>query len=752
MLTMLTLALARLAVTGRESVDTDRTATTTTRAVTLNGCECAETWTPPATTCGNGTTDSYRGCGMVLPCDGNNAGVCGRSWCVINETQARITPSCHPAGARDGWDYCMPPLDAMTEPVWLGPFEHLAPETSSSNSSGGGGGGPRSNGSCTNLTVRHGLDEQACRAWCQSTPNCSAVTFGAAATTTSGNASTWTPCTQWWCDGIPSTVSEAARTSANLTLAVIAREPECCVARGPSGDDDRPCIFPFRYNRAEYTNCTTVPTPTVRPHRLADNVGTATGGEAWCATAIVPSTREVIQWRTCSCSPLASLPWVRNASHPPTAPPTHHSTTTRAPTHPHTATTRAPTHHHHPPSGPPSPASNDQGMKVWHQTVFFIGILVVGGLLLLIGIVFAGRAARKRWSSSDPIVYEGGEGQSRRMWRSRGKSGGYSLLEIPVEAGGPTDDDDELLDGGSSKHRLSADTRTLRDFLNSTESTSPASPVDDGTASDGSVGGGSGGSHSNSLLLAVNGGGRPQPGQSPCESGLHSGRSSRRGSFSNLSVNHVYEGPNTPALSVSGTSTPATRASSPRGAVNGAGGVHGAAGGGSLAIGHALRAQLEGEMMAARPAAGAGIHGDLASIRRSVRSARSRTTSQSSSVSWNPAQSRWSDLRWAIKTGDWKHKVPTMSAVSETTPTPSLESTATATTLSSSSASRQWDMLCGVINDGIRQRRLGDLLGTSTDGTTMVGGGGDMHADKHADNASFQSDPSSSWGMASTHD
>ena len=70
--------------------------------LTKNGCECREQWSLTDRTCLDGDT-IYSGCGMIPPCDNDNGGVEGRSWCLIKKVDTTMV-NCKPAGPN--FDYC----------------------------------------------------------------------------------------------------------------------------------------------------------------------------------------------------------------------------------------------------------------------------------------------------------------------------------------------------------------------------------------------------------------------------------------------------------------------------------------------------------------------------------------------------------------------------------------------------------------------------------------------------------------------
>eukprot|EP00941_MAST-03F_sp_MAST-3F-sp1_P001168 g1168.t1 len=72
---------------------------------TRGDCQCRESWIVLDGTCRDGDA-TYKGCGMYPPCDGDNGGVPGDSWCVVEEDS-----ECNPAG--DDWDYCTPRTNSI---------------------------------------------------------------------------------------------------------------------------------------------------------------------------------------------------------------------------------------------------------------------------------------------------------------------------------------------------------------------------------------------------------------------------------------------------------------------------------------------------------------------------------------------------------------------------------------------------------------------------------------------------------------
>ena len=71
----------------------------TAQPTTTNGCTCMAAWNTSALGCADGMT--YNGCGMMNPCNGDDGGVAGQSWCQVVDAS-----SCNAAGAF--WDYCVP--------------------------------------------------------------------------------------------------------------------------------------------------------------------------------------------------------------------------------------------------------------------------------------------------------------------------------------------------------------------------------------------------------------------------------------------------------------------------------------------------------------------------------------------------------------------------------------------------------------------------------------------------------------------
>jgi hypothetical protein len=616
---------------------------------TVNGCVCSNLWSPGDSCEGEAT---YSGCNMATPCNGDNGGVCGRSWCQINQTLARNN-SCQPHGAVGGWDYCTPPETSLHRPFWAAALQGWIPLEIQ-------GGVTPVPGSCVNDSARLGMSPLACMAWCEETPGCSAVTYGASPIFVRE------PCSLWRCNGSTDDVLQASVLAPAIVLASLERHPDCCVAVVGVGHETTSCIFPFRYNESTYTNCTT--------HALPGMEG------AWCASA-VDGDRVMIQPKACECTPLASLP-------------SRSTTTTMAPTRPPTrppARTRAPTRHHGETESPSTHSNSGGGPKPWHLQLYFVLFLVAGSLLLLVVVAVTSRALRKRYSvSEDGIELAESAAPRRPFSASPSHQRGYSRLSSAPEDADAEDD-----------HDIGAE--TLRDFLSKSGFAGGAnvSSASSATGSASSRGG---------LQVRVS--------ASPCESGEPSARSSRRGSFSNLSVNHVYEGPSSgvPSEISTGTCTPRpSGTSTPRG-------TH-------------LRAQIENEMVAARPVQGSAA--DLAAIRRAVRhdAAQSRTTSLSSipGQKKDPAESHWSALRSAITSGLWKHKLGSRPLWDSSCTLPAIVTEETP-------AAQQWDMLVGVINDGIAQRRLRDVIDPA-------------QPTPHASSSHVSSSPSPDvWHEASTHD
>ena len=72
---------------------------------TVGGCQCETSW---RLTSGDGCSSStiYSRCGMEVPCDGDDGGVAGQSWCVTTE-ESQAQPGCQSSSAGQAWDYCV---------------------------------------------------------------------------------------------------------------------------------------------------------------------------------------------------------------------------------------------------------------------------------------------------------------------------------------------------------------------------------------------------------------------------------------------------------------------------------------------------------------------------------------------------------------------------------------------------------------------------------------------------------------------
>jgi len=68
-------------------------ASTTAESFTVGGCKCSSNWAIGATTCASVAGIVFNGCNMQTPCDGDNGGVAGQSWCILESSA-----SCSPAG------------------------------------------------------------------------------------------------------------------------------------------------------------------------------------------------------------------------------------------------------------------------------------------------------------------------------------------------------------------------------------------------------------------------------------------------------------------------------------------------------------------------------------------------------------------------------------------------------------------------------------------------------------------------------
>ena len=68
-------------------------------AATVGGCSCMPVWTIASETCDD-DAEAYHGC-HAPPCDGDDGGVAGQSWCLIESAMG-----CNPYGSN--WDYCVP--------------------------------------------------------------------------------------------------------------------------------------------------------------------------------------------------------------------------------------------------------------------------------------------------------------------------------------------------------------------------------------------------------------------------------------------------------------------------------------------------------------------------------------------------------------------------------------------------------------------------------------------------------------------
>ena len=70
-------------------------------STSIGGCTCSFAWAIGSTTCASTTGRVFNGCNMIQPCDGDNGGTAGQSWCILDSNEG-----CSPAGTN--WDYCVP--------------------------------------------------------------------------------------------------------------------------------------------------------------------------------------------------------------------------------------------------------------------------------------------------------------------------------------------------------------------------------------------------------------------------------------------------------------------------------------------------------------------------------------------------------------------------------------------------------------------------------------------------------------------
>jgi hypothetical protein len=101
-------------ITQIEASQGEEAAALYTEGGTKGGCQCELDW---RLTSGAGCSSStiYRYCGMSPPCDGDDGGVEGQSWCVIS-AESRNTAACIEGSAGDMWDYCGPAPAACSSP------------------------------------------------------------------------------------------------------------------------------------------------------------------------------------------------------------------------------------------------------------------------------------------------------------------------------------------------------------------------------------------------------------------------------------------------------------------------------------------------------------------------------------------------------------------------------------------------------------------------------------------------------------
>ena len=80
---------------------------------TVGGCQCEAAW---RLTSGDGCTSStvYNRCGMEAPCDGDDGGVEGQTWCVTT-SESQGEPGCRASSAGEAWDYCV--ADSAANPA-----------------------------------------------------------------------------------------------------------------------------------------------------------------------------------------------------------------------------------------------------------------------------------------------------------------------------------------------------------------------------------------------------------------------------------------------------------------------------------------------------------------------------------------------------------------------------------------------------------------------------------------------------------
>ena len=89
-------------VAGTTNVTTGRP--TTTQHITRGECQCKAKWHLQDSSCYDGSV-TYHGCGMKVPCDGDNGGISGQSWCIV-DLQIQQQKPCSSFGVN--WDYCHP--------------------------------------------------------------------------------------------------------------------------------------------------------------------------------------------------------------------------------------------------------------------------------------------------------------------------------------------------------------------------------------------------------------------------------------------------------------------------------------------------------------------------------------------------------------------------------------------------------------------------------------------------------------------
>eukprot|EP00041_Stephanoeca_diplocostata_P012201 m.203615 g.203615 ORF g.203615 m.203615 type:complete len:978 (-) comp18855_c0_seq1:362-3295(-) len=219
---------------------------------TLAGCTCESSWTVNNETCLDGST-VFHGCSMATPCDGDNNGQCGLSWCVIADPASCTSP---PAG-RD-WDYCRAPPQLLLEPMWIGPYVNTRPLAGVCNAS--------------SVVVSKSMTTSDCQRACVEQSGCNTIMYNGT-------------CTLLNC-GLSGNALATGEVASGVDSYSVMTHSECC--EDPNGS---PCQFPYEFGGDLYTNCT----PITRD------------GSPYCP--IKRNQYQVQQWGSCRCTAITQLPW-----------------------------------------------------------------------------------------------------------------------------------------------------------------------------------------------------------------------------------------------------------------------------------------------------------------------------------------------------------------------------------------------------------------------------------------------------------